>query len=376
MSNFIVVGKSNFVVIAVLQAIRSYTDAKVTLIGDHETNALRWSTLCARKLTIQFNGSDDEKFIGMVNTAAKKMPHLKLIPVDCEGIRITNRVLDRLSVNVTPIPNSPTLEMFDDKWQFHQFCTQHALQVPTTRFIGTKHDLDFDAVAADLGLPFVIKPTNQAGSLGVLIVSSKTFFGKKILNNPDYKFCPLIAQRFVDGVDIDLSLLAINGRLSAFAIQQTNGFTTGFVSNSYLEKVAAKISSDSAYHGVMHIDARIEKRTGQVFLIEANPRFWASLTAAVWCGLNFVAESAEQTPRVKGVRSLTHGTFHTRHPAIRPASWRRLIVDSGQCGRLLRANMFDPYSLSNFAVDLPTMFWRYAKKRTVALAKYRSYEKA
>lgn len=370
MSNFIVVGKSNRIVVAALQAIRSFTDAKVTVLGDAETRALRWSSLCARKWTIAFDGTDDDRFVQLVNKVKQEMPHVKLIPVDCEGIRITNRVLERLLVNITPIPDMRTLNMFDDKWQFHRFCMQHGLRVPTTRFIGTKYDIDFDAVKAQLGLPFVIKPTNQAGSLGVQIVGSKAYFEKNILHNPVYQYGPLIAQRFIDGIDIDLSLLSVNGTLSAYAIQQTNGSTTEFLENPYLDNVAEQISRDSAYHGVMHVDARIETATGHVFLIEANPRFWASITASVWCGLNFVAECIEQTPRLNGPRRLTQGMCHTRHPAIQPASWSRMIADRGQRGRFLRASMFDPYSLSHFALDLPAMCWRYAKKQTGARPKY------
>jgi predicted ATP-grasp superfamily ATP-dependent carboligase len=44
----------------------------------------------------------------------------------------------------------------------------------------------------------------------------------------------------------------------------------------------------SGYHGVAHIDMRIDERTGQVNVIEFNPRFWGSLIYASWMGVNFL----------------------------------------------------------------------------------------
>jgi predicted ATP-grasp superfamily ATP-dependent carboligase len=216
---------------------------------------------------------------------------------------------------------------------------------------------------AKLGTPFVVKPVNQAGSLGVHIVSSKEDYQTKILHNHDYRFSPLIAQQFIDGNDIDASLLSFDGRMSALAIQQASRSVINFVPNEYLEQVSAEICKVSAYHGVMHIDARIEQSSGKVFLIEVNPRFWASLTAAVWCGLNFVAESLYHPPGRRNVLKLTDGKAFTRHPAIRPHCWPHLAFDQGHRGRLVRASVFDPWSISHLASDLPSMCLRFAKRK-------------
>lgn len=377
MINFIVVGKSKRVVVAILQAIRSFTDAKCIVVGDEETRCLRWSTLAKRQIMTRFDGSDDDNFANAINRIVEKTPHVRLIPADCDGIRLTNRVRNRLRVKITPTPDLSMLNMFDDKWHFHQFCVQHGLAVPPTRFAATKSDLDFDTIAGEFGVPFVVKPVNQAGSFGVEIIRSKAHFEQAIRDNANYRFAPLIAQRYIDGVDIDLSLLSVQGQVSAYAIQQVAGSMIHFVSNPALEEMAEKLCKVSAYHGVMHIDARIEKATGNIFLIESNPRFWASLTASVWCGLNFVAESIEQTPRPQGARrQLTAGKAYTRHPVIRPSSWLQLVADSGERGRLIRAMTFDLPTLGDFSKEFPSMFWKYANKRAGAHIKGPRHTKA
>jgi predicted ATP-grasp superfamily ATP-dependent carboligase len=358
MINFIVLGRNKHVLIPVLQSIRSFTDAKAITIGSEESKSLKWSTLCEQHLTINFDGSEDDAFVALINSIVEKIQYVTLIPADCDAVRLTNRVRDRLSLNITPIPMTSTLEMFDDKWRFYEFCKQHQLAVPQTRLFESKAQLDYAALAGEFGLPFVVKPVNEAGARGVQIIRNKAQFERIIRNNDAYQYAPLLAQAYVDGTDIDISLLADRGQVGAFAIQQANDAAVEFVHNSDLEQMAIKLCQLSAYHGVMHIDARIDKRSGKVYLLESNPRFWASLNASVACGLNFVAESIQAQPRVHGIRRLTAGKSYTTHPVLHPSTWPALLSDAGDNGRLLRAMTFDPHALGSFATALPSLAWR------------------
>ncbi|HYD59982.1 MAG TPA: ATP-grasp domain-containing protein [Noviherbaspirillum sp.] len=364
MINFIVSGNCRRVVSAVLLAVRSFTDAKCTVVGGQATRSLRWSRLCKGQVTVDIDGADDAGFVEAVNRIANRNPHVILIPADCDAIRLANRVHGMLNVKTTPIPDLRTLDMFDNKWQFHQFCTGQGLPVPPTHFFSSKMEMDFHAIVAEIGLPFVVKPLNRAGSTGVHVVLSEQDFEASILDNRGYDFGPLIAQRFIRGVDVDVSFLSSDGRLSALAVQRASGSRIDFLSNPALEAMASALSGASAYHGVMHVDARVEEGTGKVWLIESNPRFWASLTASVWCGLNFVAESLVPAPKNAGVRALTAGSVSIRHPLVRPAAWRGLLADRGGRGRLLRAMAFDPPSLGEFARELPATALRFAGRRT------------
>lgn len=364
MNRYLVVGKSKYVVLAVLQAIRSFTDAQTMVIGDEETQAMRWSSLCTEKLAIRFDGSSDLAFVAMVNRLAQ-CPGTILLPVDCDGIRLVHRVRDQLQVDIAPIPSPQNLQTFDDKWLFHQFCTAHGLRVPATRFVGAKDKLDYADIAQEFSVPFVVKPTNMAGSMGVKIVTSRADFEANILFNPAYDYHSLIVQRYIDGPDIDLSLLANHGVVSAFAIQRVTGARIEFLPEAYLDMVASAICSLCGYDGVMHIDARIDRNTGMVYLIEANPRFWASLTASVACGLNFVAASVDPRATASGVRRLTSGGASCRHPLLQPASWKDLLTDAGYHGRLFRAKALDPYSVGQFGMELLASCVRYARKKTM-----------
>ena len=53
-------------------------------------------------------------------------------------------------------------------------------------------------------------------------------------------------------------------------------------------RLTETVVSELSYTGVIHIDARLDHRSGEIFLVEANPRFWGSLAEATAGGLNFV----------------------------------------------------------------------------------------
>jgi predicted ATP-grasp superfamily ATP-dependent carboligase len=361
--NFIVTGNCRRVVSAVLLAIRSFTDAKCIVVGGPATRSLRWSGLCKRQVTVDIDGGGDAVFTDIVHRVADASPHVILIPADCDAIRLVNRVHGTLKVNTTPIPSLPTLEMFDNKWNFHQFCSGLGLPVPETLHFASKDAMNFKAIVSGIGLPFVVKPLDRAGSTGVHVVHSAEDFEASILCNPAYQYGPLIAQRFIRGDDIDVSFLAVGGKMSALAVQQATGSRIVFRPNPSLAAMASALSDASAYHGVMHVDARVEEGSGKVWLIESNPRFWASLTASVWCGLNFVAESIMPAPEGAGVRMLTAGSASMRHPLMRPSAWQRMLADRGGRGRLLRAMAFDPPALGEFARELPSAALRFARTR-------------
>jgi predicted ATP-grasp superfamily ATP-dependent carboligase len=368
MENFIVVGSSVDLTVPVLLGLSVYTNAHCCVVGPEQTRPLRWSSLCASHVHVDLRGKEDDKFIYAIGNIAKSMPGAILIPVDVDAERIVNRVRDQLSVKIIPIPDLPTIETLNNKWLFYEFCKEHGFNVPETRMIGSKHDFQFDQVASELGEPLVIKPLDERGSDGVRIVHSSSHYDQLVRNNPKYNYAPLIVQRFIPGGDLGLDVFSMQGNLSAYAIQQKIGSEVSFLSNQYLEQMATEFCRASCYTGVMNIDARLENSTGKVYLLEANPRFWGSLAASVWCGLNFVAESIEQVPGTSHVRSLKSGQFEPyRHPIIRP-KWWTLAFNRGVQGRMLRSMMFDPYLGLSFISSLPKRLRSKYVSRKAALA--------
>jgi hypothetical protein len=85
-----------------------------------------------------------------------------------------------------------------------------------------------------------------------------------------------------------------------------------------------------------------------VYLFEVNPRFWVSMSASVWCGLNFLAENLEREGQSDDVRFLETGTADTfYHPLFRPALWPYVLFHTGRRGRMSRLMARDMCTLGS-----------------------------
>lgn len=334
---FVVLGTTRELVTQVLLALHADAEADCIAVCAPSADASprSFSRLASGVLEADFAGRDDRLVLAYVNRLAAEAPDLVLIPADCDGSRLINRLRgqmnERLDARVAPTPDSSMLDCFDDKWRFHQFCIKHGFNVPSALLLRSKRELDFALVAAELGLPFVVKPTNTQASRGVHVIADREAWGCQILDNPEYRFAPLIVQRHVRGIDLGVNLLAIRGEVRALAVQRRDppqhaDSRINFIENTWLQDLACALCRASGYHGVMNIDCRVEDGTGKIFLFESNPRYWRSLSASVWCGLNFVVESLEPPAALDKNHILAAGSADTfYHPLFRPALWPQAL---------------------------------------------------
>jgi biotin carboxylase len=347
-THFVLLSESPGLHVQVLNAVHALGPCTCIVVISRETRRFPLTNMASQYIYADFHGSDDDYLVAEINRLAMEMSDLTVIPCDCPGERLVDRIGRRLKASAIPAPNATMLDCFDDKWQFYQFCKKHGLNVPSTKLIASKHDLDFREVVREFGLPLVIKPPHRAGSVGVHVIHSEQEYHEKIVDAHDYQFSPLLVLQYVRGVDICLNLLSIHGRITAIAVQQRDfpqnfGAPIEFISNPYLESAAHAICEISAYHGVMNIDARVEEKTGRVFLIESNPRFWGSLSASVWCGLNFVQACLEPVPPPPQIRRLHSGRATVLyHPIARPAMWgHALFSQHAHRRRMVKVMMGD-----------------------------------
>lgn len=362
MINYIVVGKSEEVLAAVLRSIKSFTEAKAVVLGGRETKRMGWSSLCQEQFTLDLDGSQDDYFVSLVAHYAEKMPQLTLIPADAAAILMVNRVRSRITIPMIACPDAMTFDTLSDNDKFRTLCQRHRLPVLRQRFFQNQ-DISFEHLTDELGSPFLVRSGRHGfGSDQYLISSSEEY--AKLIRRKSHR--TLLAQEYIPGVDVALNLLVDRGQVTTLAIQREAGSRVDFEDNQSLQSIGAQLCQLTAYSGVLHLQARVEHGSGRVFLAGATPHFWPSLPASVGCGLNFVAESIQRSPRQTGVRVLNAGSFMMRQPLLHTSNWGSLLMDEGQKGRLLRAMVFDNYALTNYVRDLPAAMMRHARRCTLA----------
>jgi len=134
---------------------------------------------------------------------------------------------------IFPTMSDERLFDIDNKWTFAVRLMSAGIPTPYTLLIDTINDVDTTKkglIEEKIGFPLMVKPTMRDGGEGVEKIESFEALRKHVLDGGEYAQLPLIIQEFVDGFDIN---------------------------------------------------------TGKLYVLECNPCFWRSVTAAMWQGLNF-----------------------------------------------------------------------------------------
>lgn len=179
-----------------------------------------------------------------------------------------------------PVAHQDVLQLLHDKWTFHQLLTREGLPSPRTELL--------DPSSLKLEFPIIVKPSGSEGGEGIHICESKEELAA-LCTTDAVSGRRYIAQQLIIGHDIDVSVLAEHGKIVAYTIQHTETHDVKrFVLDDHMLEVAAAIVAATQFHGLAHFDMRIDGQTGELYVLECNPRVWGSLMYSVWAGVNFI----------------------------------------------------------------------------------------
>jgi hypothetical protein len=188
-------------------------------------------------------------------------------------------------VQCFPICEPELFEQLYDKWRFATLLEELSLPGPRTTLIRSVEDLE----RCEIEPPAIIKPTQGEAGFGIETAGTLEELRKIVEARADLQENPVVLQSYIPGTDIDLSLLADQGHCVAWTIQQCGEKgVMRFSDRSDVLELGQELVRRTGYHGVMHIDMRIDSRNGRVVILESNPRFWGSLCYSVWTGVNFL----------------------------------------------------------------------------------------
>jgi predicted ATP-grasp superfamily ATP-dependent carboligase len=201
------------------------------------------------------------------------------------------RERQRLPVPHTGVPPRQGLEIGRDKWQLKCFLDWAALPHPATELC-TQGAGSLERLAA-LRFPVLIKPRFGGNGAGIRKVADITELIEYVRTADLWDRA--VAQTFIQGQDIDCSVLCAGGEIRAYTIQR--GFTptpafrppggVEFLHDDRVLTVVRELMAALAWDGVAHVDLRYSKGADQINVIEVNPRFWGSVLASLHAGVNF-----------------------------------------------------------------------------------------
>ncbi len=216
-----------------------------------------------------------------------------IMPIFEDGIRTLIKFKEYIT-NPHKLVVLPSLEMFtiaNNKALLAKHLEKNEIPGPKNFQIRVGNISDLNNVV----FPILAKPLNETdGGSGIRLFRQKDEFLAFFKINkgvPNYIF-----QEFIDGYDIDCSVLCHDGEIRAFTIQKGILFSTKkfappigvkFLYEDDLYKVVKNLMNTLNWSGIAHIDLRYDVNDGKFKVIEVNTRFWGSLDASLVAGVNF-----------------------------------------------------------------------------------------
>jgi predicted ATP-grasp superfamily ATP-dependent carboligase len=287
-------GESNHALI-VARCLAQVPDLKVHVLSEVPWAPLRFSR---RRSSYQVKPRETnrDQYLTVIRNAIKKTKADIILPVDEKAILLASSFSEDLAAiaSTVPIPSIETFQMATDKWMLAEFMNRK--QIPTPETILYTADETFDQHLDDLHFPVLAKPARGDGGKGIASFNNQTSLKqwlKYAVNGKNFQY---IVQSFIQGYDVDCSVLCKNGKILAYTtqkgiIKRSNEFAAPggieFLVDKQVLNMVTRLLAELNWSGVAHIDLRYDTKTNQLKIIELNSRYWGSLTGSLLAGVNF-----------------------------------------------------------------------------------------
>ncbi|OUS02061.1 hypothetical protein A9Q86_05265 [Flavobacteriales bacterium 33_180_T64] len=273
--------------LSVITCLSQIEDYKLFVLSNTKRTATKYS-----KYTSYYKFSergDDANWLKVINSEIEANDISIVIPIAEKEIAFFINHLDSIhsAAKVIPLPEFKDFVIATDKKLLSDFAITNDISHPKSFHVTSEKNKDEFFSAANF--PVLIKPINLKGGDGIKKIDTLSNFPKQIEG-------PLFIQEYIEGYDVDCSVLCLKGKVLTHTIQKGNlkghndfapqlGFN--FLKNETLLKVVEDIMSKFNWSGVAHLDLRYDENTKDYKLIEINARFWGSVDASECAGINF-----------------------------------------------------------------------------------------
>ncbi|MEM5564630.1 ATP-grasp domain-containing protein [Psychroserpens sp. AS72] len=282
--------------LSVMQCLSQVEGYNIFVLSNKKRTATKYSKFTSYYKF--YNRPDDEDWVDVINSEIEKHSITVVLPIAERELLffINNGAKISSSARIIPLPNSKNFELAIDKKKLSDFANLHSLPHPNSFFITS--ETDTQDVLSKIQFPILVKPLDLKGGDGILKVNSKEKFESHIKKENR----PIFIQEFIEGYDIDCSVLCQNGDVLSYTIQKGNlkGHNTfapqlafDFLQNDEVLNVAKLTMSKLNWSGIAHLDLRYDAKTKDYKLIEINARFWGSVEGSMFAGVNFPQKAVQ-----------------------------------------------------------------------------------
>jgi predicted ATP-grasp superfamily ATP-dependent carboligase len=316
---------------------------------------------------------DPDGFASVLNDAAQRHGARAILPVH-EELFMASYLRDRdrfAGPAQLVVPDFEVLLAVHDKGALPAFAA--AAGVPTPRTLRVRAPEDVDRALDEVGLPMLIKPCWGSGAIGIKTLRTPEDLAPLRARTPEQMASdPFVLQEWRPGIGAGVNMLlhrgdviAISGhhRLREVPIRGGTGSAHVTLTHEGILAAGQRLVAATPFRsGVFMVEFRYDRDSDQFFVVEFNPRYWASLGSALLSGVNFPAlhlhaaledkapATCARTTRVVESRFVL-GELKVAQELIAARQWRRLRG-------MFRRTVPGPLELEDFGVGgWRTFFW-------------------
>lgn len=216
-----------------------------------------------------------------------------IMPVSAEGIKkfLENEKELPFKNKLSLLPSIDSFKTSDNKGLLSKHLLKHKIPHPKTLLFNA-NELPNNSISA---FPVIMKPFESlGGGTDIFIFNNEKEMHSHFSSNAvSYQY---LIQDYIEGYDIDCSVLCKKGEVLAYTIQRVTiqadenfvpSIGIKFLFEKDLYKIVKRLMGSLNFSGVAHIDMRYDKNKNEFKVIEINPRFWRSVDASIAMGVNF-----------------------------------------------------------------------------------------
>lgn len=272
---------------SVARCLRRAGRAPVVLAW-HACSPMMWTGDCARYLRWQGLLRDgaplDISALAQVRQVCDSEGIDRVLGADYDTALLLAHAPASARIPACAVPSASTITTLHNKWNLTRLLMATGLPAPDSVRVEDAQGL----LAHPLLYPIITKPLDRWASVGFQIHRSRATLERTLARGRLAAGYPLIAQTFVPGWDVGASFLARHGRLAACSVfRHTRRGERTFYSSVRVREYVERFVDACGYSGVGHLDLRYDPSLDSYFILELNPRFWASLLYAERAGLNY-----------------------------------------------------------------------------------------
>lgn len=282
--------------LGVVQSLLLRNGVEIVSLSAHKRNASRLVRNVVASKVVEHSSTDKEKIEAFLRAADEYSVDI-IIPVGevATGMFAQYSSCVGGTTPTIPIPAYDAFQIAIDKARLAAFCLRKEIPCPRTHSIDTFRK-KLENGSEDVEFPVMVKPVHGEGGRGIQLILDKAQFEGFDFDSAKRLYGGLVIQEYVAGYDIDLSLLALDGEILAYTIQQgilgrgSRFAASGgieFLKHPELLEVARTVTRSLNYSGVAHLDFRCGRNDGRLKLVDMNCRFWGSLLGSTKAGVNF-----------------------------------------------------------------------------------------